>query len=278
MVQTYGCNEMPKVTSPSQTLIHAILPSNSFSRGPKRLPAESARAFRAFRLYLNQGPGRSLDRAWRFFSAGSRGKDLVSTRRPGHWSRWCAKNQWVDRAAAYDQYTEERKRNAEAERSRNRPEEDADREISHGEQRGDPAHRVHAGDARPGDPQHNHDRAGNKGRPSQITDQLLQSFCHYAEISGSIETAILATGIGRATYYRWQRKVRDGCASLSETKFIRAAEAACADTKMRYEQKLLKHGEKHWRVNAWWLERRYPNEYGRRRRLPPLTDDLDPLA
>lgn len=274
LIQLAGCNEMPEVTSPSQTSIPSTLPSNSFSRGRERVPAESARAFRASCLYLSLGPGRSLDRAWRLSCAGSGGKNLASTRRPGQWSRWSAKYHWVDRAAAYDQLTEKERRSAEDERSRNRPEEDANRELSHGEQRGDPAHRVHA--AGPGDPPRNHDRAGNKGRPSRITDQLLQSFCHYVQISGSIETAIRLTGIGRATYYRWQREERDGCASLWETEFIQAVETTCADTKMRCEQLLWKHMQKHWRAIAWWLERKYPNEYGRRRRLPPLPD-WDPL-
>jgi transposase len=95
-------------------------------------------------------------------------------------------------------------------------------------------------------------------------------------MSGSIETAIKYTGIGRATYYRWQRRVRDGCARPSETKFIRAAEAACADRKMRCEQLLSKHMQKDWRPIAWWLARRYPNEYGRR--CPPPLSDLDLLT
>ena len=57
LIQLAGCNEMPKVTSPSQTSIPSTLPSNSFSRDPERLPAESARAFRASCLYLSLGPG-----------------------------------------------------------------------------------------------------------------------------------------------------------------------------------------------------------------------------
>jgi hypothetical protein len=57
LIQLAGCNEMPKVTSPSQTSIPSTLPSNSFSRDPERLPTESARAFRASCLYLSLGPG-----------------------------------------------------------------------------------------------------------------------------------------------------------------------------------------------------------------------------
>jgi len=63
-------------------------------------------------------------------------------------------------------------------------------------------------------------------------------------MSGSIETAILVTGIGHATYYRWQRKVRDGVATRLEENFVRESEAACADLKLRCENLLFKHGQK----------------------------------
>jgi transposase len=46
------------------------------------------------------------------------------------------------------------------------------------------------------------------GRPTLITDDLTKRFCDMISVSGSIETAIARTGIGRETYYRWLRKVR----------------------------------------------------------------------
>jgi hypothetical protein len=96
----------------------------------------------------------------------------------------------------------------------------------------------HTGAKRESHRQEKHERAGNKGRPSKLTDQLREKFCIYAGMSGSIETAIKLTGLGRATYYRWSRSVRDGRGSLLQNNFIRAAEAACADIKLRCEQRL----------------------------------------
>jgi uncharacterized membrane protein len=87
--------------------------------GPERLPQESPRAYRAFCIYRDLGPDRSLDQAWkRFCAASDPTKDRGSARRPGHWAAWSQKYQWVERAEAYDDVIEEENRSAAAERRR----------------------------------------------------------------------------------------------------------------------------------------------------------------
>ena len=87
--------------------------------GPERLPQESPRAYRAFCIYRDLGPDRSLDQAWkRFCAASDPTKNRGSARRPGHWAAWSQKYQWVERAEAYDDLIEEESRNAAAERRR----------------------------------------------------------------------------------------------------------------------------------------------------------------
>jgi hypothetical protein len=105
-------------------------------------------------------------------------------------------------------------------------------------------------------------------RPSIINDFLIADFCSKLRISGSIETAIKASGVGRETYYGWARKVRDGAGSKLQKRFMKAVEEAEAETKMIREHMLSKHFDKNWQCLAWWLERRYSNEYGQRRPLP----------
>jgi len=87
--------------------------------GPERLPQESPRAYRAFCIYRDLGPDRSLDQAWkRFCAASDPAKDRGSARRPGHWAAWSQKYQWVERAEGYDDFIEEENRSAAAERRR----------------------------------------------------------------------------------------------------------------------------------------------------------------
>jgi len=48
---------------------------------------------------------------------------------------------------------------------------------------------------------------GNMGRPSLLNDELIDNFCDGLYASGSIESAITKSGIGRSTYYRWMTEV-----------------------------------------------------------------------
>ena len=116
-------------------------------------------------------------------------------------------------------------------------------------------------------------------RPSIVNDALTEKFCSELRLSGSIESAIKATGIGRVSYYRWAREVRQRRANKEKVKFMRAVEKAEAEIKLWYEYQLSKYFDTHWRALAWWLERKYYKEYGPPRRMPPLDPDaLDPYA
>ena len=113
-------------------------------------------------------------------------------------------------------------------------------------------------------------------RPTILNDQLIENFCLQLRLSGSIETAIAQTGCGHESFYRWKRLVRDGIGTKLQRRFMKAIEASLAEIKMRAEYLLSKSFDKSWRALAWWLERKYPAEYGRKRPLPAL--DPDPPA
>jgi MacB-like periplasmic core domain len=112
-------------------------------------------------------------------------------------------------------------------------------------------------------------------RPSIINEALIAKFCSHLRISGSIETAIKATGIARESYYGWARKVRQDGGTKLERMFMAAVDQAEGETKLIHEHMLAQHFEKSWRAIAWWLERKYPEEYGLRR-PSPLSDLDDP--
>jgi hypothetical protein len=107
-------------------------------------------------------------------------------------------------------------------------------------------------------------------RPTILTDALIADFCSKLRISGSIETAILTTGIGRESYYGWARSVRAGAGSVMARKFIAAVDKAEGETKLIREHALQKHFKTHWQSIAWYLERRFSDEYGQRR-PPPIV-------
>ncbi len=112
------------------------------------------------------------------------------------------------------------------------------------------------------------EHGGNMGRPSLLNDPLIAKFCDAVQLSGSIESAITLSGIGRSTYYRWRGKVHEGGGNKLQRRFFQVVDKTEGQIKMMREQQLTKHFEKNWRLIAWWLARKYPNEYGRRRPAP----------
>jgi hypothetical protein len=68
----------------------------------ERQPGESSKAYAAFCIYRDLGTERSLDKA-----LAAANKKPTNRR---HWSRWMDKYNWLERARAYDDYLERKKR------------------------------------------------------------------------------------------------------------------------------------------------------------------------
>lgn len=66
--------------------------------------SETATAFRAFQVYLNLGPERTLKTAYAARQRKSNQKATGSSAVPGSWTGWSRSNAWPDRAAAWDAY------------------------------------------------------------------------------------------------------------------------------------------------------------------------------
>ncbi len=112
-------------------------------------------------------------------------------------------------------------------------------------------------------------------RTEEVNDALVERFCENLRVFGSIGGAIQATGIGRETYFSWARRVNKGVGTALQRRFIDAVRIAHGEVKLFSKNPLTKHFKKNWRAIAWWLERKYPGEYERRRVLPlAATEDF----
>jgi hypothetical protein len=113
----------------------------------------------------------------------------------------------------------------------------------------------------------------NMSEPPKLSESLIQSFCFQLRVSGSISTAVEATGIGREAYYGCERQVGEGKGTKLQVSFMNAVDKARGEVKMRREIALAKHFDKHWQALAWWLERKYSDEYEQRTPLPLANPD-----
>ena len=103
---------------------------------------------------------------------------------------------------------------------------------------------------------------GYKGGPFKYTQERANIFINsLTSLSGKV-AACEAAGISYKTFQHWYRtlpefqEMVDDAISESIAKGRQIAIAA-----------IFKHMDKNWMAAAWWLERNFPDEYGRRDRI-----------
>jgi hypothetical protein len=107
-------------------------------------------------------------------------------------------------------------------------------------------------------------------RSSTITAAIIQKICDSIRLSGSIATGLMATRITMKTYQGWALKVDRGGGTRLQQKLVRDVRKTSAAFKLNVERML--RSSDNWRAHAWWLERKYSNEYGKPLPQPPQPD------
>lgn len=99
-------------------------------------------------------------------------------------------------------------------------------------------------------------------RPTKLTERLMEEIAGYVRDGNLPEVSARVSGISSSTFYSWMDRGRKGVLPYSE--FSETIERACAEAHVMAVDSLLKIGrEKDWRALAWWLERRFPEHWGR---------------
>jgi transposase len=102
------------------------------------------------------------------------------------------------------------------------------------------------------------------GRPSKLTPETAQKITAAIAAGNYLEVAAAHGGIVYGTLNTWMRK---GAAANSGQyrEFYEAVKRAEADAEMLRIARISKAGsEGNWQADAWYLERRYPDRWGRR--------------
>jgi hypothetical protein len=109
-----------------------------------------------------------------------------------------------------------------------------------------------------------------RGRPTRLDSELTRKVCGLLSEGISIAASCDALGLAESNYHRWMAE---------NAKFREQATRARANGKIALVRQIL--ADKDWRAKAWYLERCWPDEFGkerpRRPELPPLPEpDLSP--
>jgi hypothetical protein len=100
------------------------------------------------------------------------------------------------------------------------------------------------------------------GRKSKYSPQMQAALCRWLKKGCSFKDACAMEGISYETFRTWQSE---------KSVFSVAIKKAEAECKVARIQTILKASDKSWQAAAWWLERRYGDEYGRTPKEEPVN-------
>jgi transposase len=106
-------------------------------------------------------------------------------------------------------------------------------------------------------------RKNKKGRPCKLTKKLQDELCEHIQEGNYLDTACRIVGIDYATMRRWilrgeeegQGKFYNFCEAIKRAEALAEAWRVKQIKKASYED---------WKANAWYLERKYPQRWGKK--------------
>lgn len=108
---------------------------------------------------------------------------------------------------------------------------------------------------------------GNGPHGLKLTDELAAKICQAIRTGATLEGSAAYAGVARQTFFDWLRRGRQANARNPYKTFVADVEEALAGFEVGAMTRIAKAGDEEWQANAWRLERRFPDKYGRRTRL-----------
>lgn len=105
------------------------------------------------------------------------------------------------------------------------------------------------------------------GRPSKLDAQRRERLINAIRAGAPKVHAAAAAGIDRETLRRWERRSEEPGAPAEYVAFAADLRAAEAEAFVALTATVRTSARTDWRAAAWLLERRAPDEYGRRDRV-----------
>ena len=114
------------------------------------------------------------------------------------------------------------------------------------------------------------------GRPCKLTLELQEEICQYIAGGNTFERSCILAGIHHDTLLRWRNKGRTA-KSGKFFGFFGAVKRAEEQFKAHNIAIIQQAAIKQWQAAAWLLERKYPEEFGRREKIE-ISNKLDELV
>ena len=102
-------------------------------------------------------------------------------------------------------------------------------------------------------------------RRTKLTPETKEDIVKALRAGNSRRDSALYAGVSETTFYSWMARGREGEPLYAE--FLEAVEKAEAQSVVRNVAIIQRAAEETWQAAAWWLERKRPDDWGRRQRM-----------
>lgn len=102
-------------------------------------------------------------------------------------------------------------------------------------------------------------------RRTKLTPDTKEDIVKALRAGNSRRDSALYAGVSETTFYSWMARGREGEPLYAE--FLEAVEKAEAQSVVRNVAIIQRAAEETWQAAAWWLERKRPDDWGRRQRM-----------
>ena len=120
---------------------------------------------------------------------------------------------------------------------------------------------------------------GKGGRPTKLTEPVVSEICKHISVGTPIKTSCRAAGVSYTSYNYWLKQGELDTEIGVITPFSEfldrikksEAEAVSAHVQVIHNSAIK---DKNWLAAAWWLERKYPELFGKRTVEPPVENKI----
>lgn len=113
------------------------------------------------------------------------------------------------------------------------------------------------------------------GRPPKFNPEVAARVCEAVRAGVPRKDAAAYAGINDSTLYRWTERGRKSKKGAF-WEFCQQVKKAESDAVVRNVAVIQKAAEREWQAAAWWLERRRPDDFGRKEKREHSYDQRKP--
>jgi len=111
------------------------------------------------------------------------------------------------------------------------------------------------------------------GRPPKLTHEMIEQICDLIIAGKPLAKAAMLTNISESTLYRWLAQGRESGSEEIYCELVNRVRQAteCSEFELLQNMRIAGMKTENWRANAWMLERRFSEKYGKHDR--PQTSE-----